>query len=204
MGEALDKLVALAGTVRVEAHKRTTKTGKVVSVDAHTRSPAKLLNTDLISEIRDLTDGKGPGTEAQKKNRLTQLRSEQRKRIADGVWDPYAKVNPYKTDGKKRTPAPEKLQSASSMVDAQSFKKFGTADYESATKKATGPASGAKSRAEHEAGHWAAKRLADKVRNQKTKAQLSDAIMVLDLKSNRTEAEDKRLAELKAEWKERF
>lgn len=82
----LRDLVALAGTTQVESYKRTTKTGKVVDVQAHTRSVEGMSNTDLFKEYKDLSAGKSELPEQQKRNRLSQVVNEIRSRKQKGEW----------------------------------------------------------------------------------------------------------------------
>lgn len=82
MGDAVDKLIALAGTERVSGYTRRSSTGKTVHVSAYTRSPGDMSVDDLNAEINDLMDDDTP----RGKNRQQQLFSELRKR---GVkWTP--------------------------------------------------------------------------------------------------------------------
>lgn len=88
----VERLIALAGTTRVDSHKRVTKSGKVVDVKAYTRAVANLNNSDLYKQFQDLSAGKGPAEwagplEAQRiKNRLSQVTSEIRSRQKTGEW----------------------------------------------------------------------------------------------------------------------
>lgn len=83
MGEAIDRLVALAGPVRVEGHTRTSKSGKTVRVESYTRSPGKMSDEELQVELKALGD-KDANTERgltdQEKNRWLQIATEIRKR----------------------------------------------------------------------------------------------------------------------------
>jgi len=89
---ALERLIALAGTTKVEAHKRTTKSGKVVDVHTYTRSVGSMSNMDLYKHYQDLSAGKGPAEwegplkQQQVKNRLQQTTNEIRQRQQRGEW----------------------------------------------------------------------------------------------------------------------
>lgn len=90
MGEAIDRLIALAGTQRVKGYTRTSSLGNVVHVSSYTRSVASMTNGEIMDEMKEI----GPVTrnpesglsKPQWENRLQQLRNEQRKRVRAGRW----------------------------------------------------------------------------------------------------------------------
>lgn len=82
MPEALDRLIALAGTERVGSYTRKTKSGKTVHVDAYTRDPGTMSNGDLFKAFKDL---KGK-PDAQSRNQHARVVTEIKKRQAAGEW----------------------------------------------------------------------------------------------------------------------
>lgn len=82
MGEALERLLALAGTVRVSGYERTSTLGNRVRVSAYTRSPAKLGNSDILSELKSLAGS----TTTQRRARRVALEREVAARKRRGTW----------------------------------------------------------------------------------------------------------------------
>lgn len=97
MGEAVERLVALAGKVHVGAYERVTSTGKTVHVDAYTRSPGDMADGELFKEFKELSTSKGKeasGLNPQAaENRRGQVLNEIRKRESAGTWHPDAAPN---------------------------------------------------------------------------------------------------------------
>lgn len=92
MGEAVDRLVALASPVHVGGYTRKTKTGKTVHVSAYTRAPGEMADGELFSEFTGLATKKGITnsglTPQQATNRRAQVLTEIRKREKAGTWNP--------------------------------------------------------------------------------------------------------------------
>ena len=83
MGEALDKvLLALAGSVQVEGHTRTSKSGKVVRVSSYTRSPGKMSPRELLGELTSL----GSPSQPQQRARKVLIEREIQARKRTGRW----------------------------------------------------------------------------------------------------------------------
>lgn len=82
MGKSIERLYELNGDTvalafaRVKSYKRTTKTGKVVDVEAHTRSVSKMSFKELQEEHKRLAGAQDP----QSKNRVAQIISALRDR----------------------------------------------------------------------------------------------------------------------------
>lgn len=106
----MERLIALAGQTRVERHKRTTKTGKVVDVDSHLRSVASMPNLDLFNEYDSIKDSNKP----QDQNRKQQVVNEIRKRQQDGSWKQAEGGGdaPQRQQAPETDAAPAKRQSA--------------------------------------------------------------------------------------------
>ena len=92
MGDAVDRLVALAAPVHVGGYTRKTKTGKTVHVSAYTRAPGEMADGELFKEFTDLATKKGVTasglTPQQATNRRSQVLTEIRKREKAGTWNP--------------------------------------------------------------------------------------------------------------------
>lgn len=82
---ALNDVVALAQT-NVEAHTRTSKTGKTVQVKSYMRDVGDLNNTELFKEYKELSAGKSGLEGVQQRNRLAQVVTEIRGRKESGEW----------------------------------------------------------------------------------------------------------------------
>lgn len=78
--------IALAGTERVSGYKRTTKSGKTVSISAYTRSPGDMDDLEIQQEIEELSnaaDGPDRVENARRRTRLVALEREQAKRVRE-------------------------------------------------------------------------------------------------------------------------
>lgn len=81
-GDAVNRLVALAGSVQVGSHTRKSKTGKIIQVSAYTRDPGKMSNADLVTEYGSLKDDPNPKA----RNRAKQILAEVNVRKQNGEW----------------------------------------------------------------------------------------------------------------------
>lgn len=84
MGESVERLVELAGRIRVQGYTRESTLGNVVHVGAYWRSPAKMLDSEIADELRALASQSG-GNIAQRVNRRNALLNEQRRRQTSGA-----------------------------------------------------------------------------------------------------------------------
>lgn len=83
----LEDTVALAGTEHVGAYKRTSKSGKVVSVEAYFRSPGKMSVKEMgeaLTALEPQSKSSNTAEANRAKNQIQAIKSEQRKRGAGG------------------------------------------------------------------------------------------------------------------------
>ena len=119
-GGAIENLIALAGRVRVESHKRTTKSGKVVDVEAYTRSVRTMSKADLQAELKTLGDKDvKSGLSPQEANRWQQVDSEVRTRIRDGRWDEQPPGKPAMVMNPSTAPSPDTRAQMQAKSDAE-------------------------------------------------------------------------------------
>lgn len=107
MGDAVDKVVALAGVSHVEGHKRTTKSGKIVNVDAYTRVLRSMSMSELRAEMGKTTD----------RTKQAQILNETRRRVQAGEVDKPAAPKSDGTQNRK-----------GALVDGDAPKKGGALD----------------------------------------------------------------------------
>jgi hypothetical protein len=114
MGEATDRLIALAGAVHVGGYERRSKSGKMVKVGAYTRDPGQMSASELSAEFSALKNA----ATSQERNRKTRLVAEISKRKSAGTWDktrvPTTPANPAKnptTPKAKPAPTPDEKKS---------------------------------------------------------------------------------------------
>lgn len=122
-GDAVNRLVALAGAVQVGSYARKSKTGKIVQVSAYTRDPGKMSNADLVTEYGSLKDDPNPKA----RNRVKRILAEVNVRKQNGEWmkgDDFAPGGGEKTVGgptKKAAPSiSQKPESKSSDFSTMS------------------------------------------------------------------------------------
>lgn len=118
-GDAVTRLVALAGTERVSSYTRTSKTGKTVHVSAYTRDPGKMSNVDLVQEYASLKDKVDP----QSRNRAQQIVNEVNKRKQTGEWNKGDHYTPGQGNKAPSAPSALKPQAKAASSSAQSESK---------------------------------------------------------------------------------
>jgi hypothetical protein len=80
VGDALERLIALAGTTKVEAYTRHSKTGKAVHVESYLRTVRNMPDADLLKEYRSLTGGQSDLPATTRRSRLATVVGEIRRR----------------------------------------------------------------------------------------------------------------------------
>lgn len=118
-GDAVNRLVALAGQVQVGSYTRKSKTGKIVRVSAYTRDPGKMSNADLVKEYGELKDDPDPKS----RNRARQILSEVNIRKQNGEWmkgDDFAPGGGEKAAPAKKAAVKPSSQPASSSGSEKS------------------------------------------------------------------------------------
>lgn len=110
MGDATDKVVALAGTTRVDGYTRRSSTGKTVHVDAYTRSPSKMSLPELNAELAEFRKSENK-TDAER-NRYAAVYNEVFKR------ERKAKSTAPKADPESSSPYRVAAQMSDDALDA--------------------------------------------------------------------------------------